>query len=182
MSYRPLIIKSEFRTFVKLGANVGKDEEIEMFIRDMQELEFQPIVDDIFYTDVTADLSTRPELQAFLNSYIKPYLVCGSYEKFLLWQGRNVSQFGLRINNEESSVDVGDKARGELMADIRRKTNVYLNIMKRELYKANYTFDGVVYTFYDDCFKKEGKPEFGIKQVGRTRNYNNDYNRYRDGY
>lgn len=35
MSYNPLIIKSEFLEFVKLGANVTKTSDIDTYIKDM---------------------------------------------------------------------------------------------------------------------------------------------------
>jgi hypothetical protein len=176
MSYRPLIIKSEFRTFCKLGANVGKDSELDSFIQDMQELEFRSTMDEPFYIDVTGDLSNKPQLQSFLDTYIKPYLICGAYEKFLLWHGNNVSQFGIRNNIEDTSQQVSDKTKGELLADIKRKTNAYLSIMTRELYRSNYTFDGIVYTFFDDPYKTRSKRHIGIKQVGKKyKNINIDY-------
>lgn len=172
--YKPLIIKSEFRTFCKLGANVGKDSEIDSYIRDMQELEFLPTVDNTFYNDLMSDLTTRPELKDFLDNKIKPYLICGAYEKFLLWHGNNISQFGIRNNSEDTSQQVSDRTRGELIADVKRKTNAYLSIFNRELKQANYTFDGITYTFFDDSFKREGtKRNIGMFQVGCKKNNNN---------
>jgi len=41
--------------------------------------------------------------------------------------------------------------------------------MNRELFLANYTFDGTVYTF-----KTRGKRNLGMFQVGRKKNYNNN--------
>lgn len=184
MSYKPLIIKSEFNDYVKLGANVVKGNELDVFIRDFQEIEFQPIVDDNLYSDLLGDLTSKPELQSFLNTYIKPYLISGAYEKFLLWHGRNISQFGIRKNTEDTSEEISNTERAELLADIRRKTNVYLNIMKRELIKANSTFDGVAYSFYNDQYVTNSKPNTGIKQVGKTRfkDYNNNCCGNKHGY
>jgi len=168
-AYKPLVIKSEFRTFCKLGANVGKDSELDSFIKDMQELEFRAIVDEPFYQDLIGDLTSRPKLQSFLDTYIKPYLILGAYSKFLLWHGNNISQFGIRNNNEDTSTEVSDKRKGELIADVEHRTNKYLAIMNRELFLANYTFDGTVYTF-----KTRGKRNLGMFQVGRKKNYNNN--------
>ena len=174
-TYKPLIIKSEFNKYVKLGANVSKDDTLDIYIKDMQELEFRPTMDDSFYNDLIGDLTSRPELKLFLDDYIKPYLICGAYEKFLLWHGANISQFGLRQNNEDTSDEISDKRRGELLADIRRKTNTYQSIMNRELKVSNYTFDGTIYTFFDDIYKTKSKRNLGIMQVGaKKRNYNID--------
>lgn len=177
MSFLPLVIKSEFLDYVKLGLNVGRTPDIDTHIRDMQTTEFEPIVSDEFYDDITGDLSSRPELQSFLDECVKPYIIFGAYGKFLLWHGRNISQFGLRSNNEDTSDPVEDKVRGELLADIRKKTNIFFAKMKKELCKVNYTFDSIVYEFTDECFSSKSKPFIGIKQVGRNRN---EY--YRRGY
>lgn len=180
--YKPLVIKSEFRIFCKLGANVGRDAELEQFIRDMQELTFRATIDEPFYQDCIGDTSARPQLQSFINEFIKPYIICGAYEKFLLWHGNNISQFGIRQNNEDTSEAVSDKIRGELIADTKRKTNAYLSIMNRELKTLNYTFDGVAYTFFDDSNKRFAKRNIGIKQVGNSNVNNDNYNYKRNCY
>lgn len=183
MLYRPLIIDSEFRAQVRLGANVGKNNELDPFIRDFQITEFEPLVSDVFYSDITGDLSLRPELQSFLDEYIKPYLIYGTYEKFLLWHGRNVSQFGLRQNNEDTSEAISDKARGELMADARGQANIYLNKMNRQLLKVNHKFDSVTYEYMNYIDFNRGKPNTGIKQVGAVRNNPHPYRLKRgEGY
>ncbi len=179
MSYRPLIIKSEVESYVKIGANVSKNEAIESAIKDMQEFEFKPIVALTFYNA----LITTPgiELQLFLETYIKPYLILGAYEKFLLWHGRNVSQYGLRENNEDTSTPISDKARGELMADIRNKANIRLLEMDKQLNLVNYTFDGITYDFTLVNTSK-AKPSIGMRQVGKikvdTRNHYPFNNRF----
>ena len=172
MSYRPLIIKSEFTEFVKLGANVTKNSDIDTYIKDMQEIEYKPIVPLAFYNAITGTPGT--ELTAFLNDYVKAYLICGAYEKFLLWHGRNVAQFGLRENQEDTSTPISDKARAELIADVRRKTNVYLASMNDRLNDLLYTFDGVVYDF-TSCEVSKSKPKIGMRQVGK-----NSTNKYWD--
>lgn len=176
MSYRPLIIRSEFLAYVKLGANVAKENEIETFIKDMQEVEFETIVPEDFYADITGTITSRPELSDFLETFVKPYLISGSYEKFLLWHGRSVSQYGLREDREDTSDPISDKARGEIMADIRKRTNVYLSKMNRQLLLINYTLDGVAYNFFNDYNHKRPKSNIGIKQAGR-RNINQERNR-----
>lgn len=168
MSYSPLIISSEFRDHVKLGANVGKSGELETYIRKFQENKFKPIVPSAFYTDITGSLTSRPELNTFLQDYVKPFLISGAYENFLLWHGRNVSQFGLRQNNEETSEAISDKARAELMADIRSETNVCLADMTKQWSDLNYTFDGTAYGF-NSCGVRKSGANIGIKQVGRRR-------------
>ncbi len=160
--YKPLVIKSEFAKYVRLSLNIS-DASIEMHIKDMQELTFKATTDATFYNDLIGSLTSRPELSAFLDTYIKPYLICGAYEKFLLWHGTNINQYGLRQNNEDTSDEISDKRRAEIMADIRSKANAYLSIMQKQLKEDNYTFDGVYYNFCDNPTKQ--KRNIGFKQA-----------------
>lgn len=168
MSYRPLIKKSDFKIYFKFSDNI-KDNEIDLHIRDAQEVEFFSWCDTDFYNDITGTLTNRPQLETLLNNYIKPYLIACSYYKFLLWHGRNVSQFGLRVNNEDTSVELSDKARAELLADVEHKKNIYLNKLTQKIYNDGYLYDGITYTFYDDSNKSNPKNTMRIKQVGRLK-------------
>ena len=172
MSYIPIIQRTDFNDFVKIGINI-KASELDLHIRDMQELDFLDWADTDFYNAVMniGVATDRPELSALIDNFIKPYLVCGSYYKFLLWSGRDVTQMGVRVETSESSQDVGDKARAELMSDILRKQNAYLNKLKYKLNVVNYTFDSVIYTFYDEADKREAYPVSGIKRVGKRERY-----------
>ena len=170
MSYSPLIIKSEFRSQVKLGANVGTSDELDSYIQKFQEKKFKPIVSSDFYTALLALPDTnKPELQTFLDEYIKPFLINGTYETFLLWHGRNISQYGLIQNREDTSDAISDKARAELMTDIRNDMNVCMAEMMRKLKESNYTFDSVIYNFSGDCNIVKAKPRLGFWQAGRSR-------------
>ena len=91
MAYKPLIIKSDFKAYCPINNNV-KDSDLDIHIRDAQDIEFKSWVDDTFYTDLMDNLSSKPELTDLFNDYIKPFLVCGAYYKFLLWHGRNISK------------------------------------------------------------------------------------------
>lgn len=167
MAYIPVIQRSDFTGVVKIGVNV-KDSDLSSYIKDMQELEFFSWCDDIFYSDVinNGSQTNRPELTTLINEYIKPYLVCGAYHSFLLWHGRTPTQLGLRVENSESSSEISDKGRAELMADVQKKKNIYLLKLKQKMYSDSYTYDDITYTFYDDDFKSNPKPTIGIKRVG----------------
>lgn len=172
MNYIPIIQRTDFNGIVKIGANV-QNSELSMHIRDMQELEFFEWSDDTFYSDVMniASVSNRPQLLELVNTYIKPYLVCGSYYNYLLWAGRDSTQMGIRVNNSESNSEISDKGRGELMADINKKKNVYLNRLKKKLNDDNYTYDSITYTLYDDCGKRYPSNKIGILRVGKKQRY-----------
>lgn len=89
------------------------------------------------------------ELGTFYYNYLIPYLVFKCYGRFLLWAGRNITQYGLRENNEDTSAPVSDVARAALISDINVKGNIWYNRFKNRLCKLNDTFDGVKYTV--DC-------------------------------
>ncbi len=173
MTYIPLIKVSDFPAYVKLGANVIRDNEMDMSIQDMQELEFNSWCDTPFYEDLmNCNETDRPQLQSLLDTFVKPYLICGAYAKFLLWHGRTINQAGVRQNLTDTDNEISDKARGELTNDIIRKANIYLNKLKLKLCNDSYTYDGVVYTFYDEIDKKRAYTKTSIRQVGaRTEKY-----------
>lgn len=172
MAYYPIIQYTDFPQYVKIGINVDPAE-LGIHIKDMQELDFLSWTDDDFYNDVVAlpYPTNRPELSAFVEEFVKPYLVCGAYHKFLLWSGRDVTQMGVRLEIDQSSQDIGDKARGELMADVKGKMNSYLARLTKQLCKISYKLDNKTYTFYDDGDKVRPKPSIGIKRVGPKQKY-----------
>lgn len=172
MSYIPLIQRTDFNKYVKIGVNINSAD-LDLHIRDAQELDFLSWCDTPFYEALLAlgTSTTQPELLALLNNYIKPYLVCSAYYKYLLWSGRDVTVGGIRVQTNGDSVDVGDKARAELMADILSKSNSYLAKLTYRLNADEYTYDGITYTFYDESDKHEAKPTLGIKRVGKRERY-----------
>lgn len=178
MSYKPLIIKSDFSAYCKLGKNIT-DADLDLHIRDAQEVDLFSWVNDDFYTDLMDNLSTKPQLTALFNDYVKPYLVLTAYYKFLLWHGANVSQYGVRQNSEGTSEEITDKRRGELLGDIQSKINVYLNKFKDRLHDDNYTYDSVVYDWFGDCDKIQMKPQVNVRQLGQINRYpKHNYRRY----
>lgn len=96
-------------------------------------------------------------------SYIKPFWICKASTRFLLWHGRNITQYGLRNNIEDTSEALSDKARAELINDLESKATHYHTQLRKTMSDANYTYDGTVYSF-SDCVKV-GKGNFKIIQV-----------------
>jgi hypothetical protein len=170
MEYKPLIIKSDFAPYCKMGKNIS-DSDLDLHIREAQEGEFLSWVPDVFYNDLMDNLSTKPGLTTLFNEYIKPFLCISSYYQFVLWNGANVSQYGTRQNTEDSSQEISDKRRAELMGDILSRKNTRLARLKDKLKDDNYTYDSVVYDFNSDCDKKQLKPQLNIRQLGQSKNY-----------
>ncbi len=168
MAYKPLIIKSDFDIYVKLGKNV-KDNDLDQFIRVVQELDLDSWVPANFYTNLKDNLTTMPQLNALFEDYIKPFLVLGAYYRFLLYHGRNISQYGIRQNNEDTSAEISDQVRAALMGDVESQKSGYLNKLKNKMFDDNFTYDGIVYDFYNDCDKHELKNQLNIRQLGERK-------------
>lgn len=167
-----LIDKDDFGQYVKWSDNIPA-RDVDFHCKDAQNFDAVPIMPlavvshNNLITDIeTAILEspvTRPELLSFYADFVKPYLVLNAYRRFLLWSGRNLTQYGLRINNEETSTEVTDKARAEMMADALHKGNVYLARLTDGLKDADYTFDDIIYSF-NNCQTKP-KAKTRIKAV-----------------
>jgi hypothetical protein len=106
----------------------------------------------------------KVQLLNFFENYIKPFWVCKAASRFLLWHGRNVTQFGLRNMLDDTSEAISDKARGELIDDIDRKAAHYKTQINLYLKQVEYTFDGTVYE-KNEYTKDNRKGAFKIFQV-----------------
>lgn len=156
-----LINKDDFGAYVQWSNNIPAAN-VDYHCADAQNFDVEPIMPTAvvsgnnMLTDIIAALAespvTKPELVAFYGAYVKPLLVLNAYRRFLLVHGINNTQFGLRVNNEETSNEITDKRRGEIMSDAQQKANVYLAKMTAELKAVDYTFDNIVYQYA--CAKK----------------------------
>jgi hypothetical protein len=152
-----LIDKSDFIGIVKMSVNIP-DSDVNFHCMDAQRFDLFPIIPDALATALQGSMGA--ELQAFFDDYVKGFLVCKAHARLLLWQGNNVTQFGLVRNNEDTSEPISDKQRAELIQSSEHKANIYLAQMSKAMSDADYTFDSVVYT-YETCEDKpKVKPKF----------------------
>lgn len=166
-----LIDKTDFGEYVKWSNNIP-DRDVDPHCLDAQNFDAYPIMPKAvvsgnnIITDIETAIAespvTKPELVAFYNTYLVPFLVCKAYARFLLWAGRNITQYGLRVNQEDTSTEVTDRARGDMIADIQSKANVYWARLTEYLSYEDLTLDGVVYSF--NCSDK-ARPKTRIKAV-----------------
>lgn len=106
------------------------------------------------------------QLMTFWTDYVQPYFMCCSYYRFLNWHGANVTQYGVRQNNEDTSNEVTDKRKGELMADIAGKQDIFLARLTSYFNGVNQTLDEVAYA-YDSKDSQEltkGVRIWGVKK------------------
>lgn len=144
------IVNSEIMDF---SPNIP-DAQINPCIEEAELMDFVPIVPAAFYTDIQEVPSPTDELYTFRLAYVKPLLVVFALKRFIPFHGRTITQFGIRQINEETSTEITGKERGELVNDMQSKINVYLIRFWNALKEADYTFDGVVYDFEDNCNTK----------------------------
>ena len=153
-----LINKTDFIGVVPMSVNVPSAN-VDLHRKDAQSIDTIPIMptrtgEVSIVTDIeNTNAGARPQLFAFYNSVLKPYMICMAHARFLLWQGNNITQFGIVMNQEDTSDPVSDRARAELIASSEHKANVYLAQVTSALKAANYTFDTVVYS-YESCADK----------------------------
>ena len=76
-----------------------------------------------------------------------------------------MSQYGLRTSVEDTSSEISDKARGELMADINNKKSYYWSRLIKTMSDNAYTYDDVVYNFNNNCEVSTNKRTFHIRAV-----------------
>lgn len=152
-----LINKSDFIGIVKMSVNIP-DSDVDFHCLDAQRFDLFSIIPDALATALQGTMGT--ELQAFFNNYVKGFLVCKAHARLLLWQGNNVTQFGLVTNREDTSQQITDKQRAELIQSSEHKANVYLAQMTKAMKDANYTFDSVSYEYAACAEKPKVKPKF----------------------
>jgi hypothetical protein len=133
--------------------------------------------DGVYYKAVNVNTNSKPsaantdwseiQLMSFWTDYVKPYFLACAYYNFLNWHGANVTQYGLRQNQEDTSQEVSDKRKGELMASVSGKKDSYLARLTKRFNDVNKTFDEVVYE-YDST--DTHKPNQGVRiwGVGKT--------------
>lgn len=109
------------------------------------------------------------ELGTFFYKFLVPFLVFRSFGRFLLWIGRNITQYGLREMNEETSVPVNEEGRAALIVDIKGKASIWQNRINNYLCDVNWTFDNVKYEIDCDDYKENPRKTFKIRAVDRKR-------------
>jgi len=121
------------------------------------------VYDGVFYKSLGSHTGSLPpsvnwseiQLLTFWTDFVKPYFEACAYYRFLLWHGANVTQYGSRQNNEDTSIEISDKRKGELLADIKGKQDILLARLTKRFSDVNGTLDGVQYEYdIDDTQEK----------------------------
>lgn len=148
-----LINKTDFtpRNFVKFSQNIREDQ-IEPYIFAAQENDLRPrIGDDLTVALFASSESESPEHFAFLNNFVKRFLVLASYYRFMASHGINVTQFG--VSKTADPQNTFDQVAPQDRAIILRQTAADLNTALARMMAQNFVFDGVDYGKSDKAKK-----------------------------
>lgn len=134
--------------------------------------------DGIYYNCIVNNSDSQPtssntdweeiELMTFWTDYVKPYFILSAYSRFLLWQGANITQYGIVQPLESNGVSqpITDKWRGELLSDVKSKINIYLSRLEKQFDTVRGVFDGVTYTVDSDDNTEPTRGGYSIWGVG----------------
>lgn len=156
-----LISKADIARYFQFSTNID-DRLINYHISDAETFELQEAVPAAFWTALA---NPDTELQVLLDNYIKPLLCAIAYRRFIAFHGLNITQHGILLVNEESSVQVSTQRLAYFMNDIKGKENAYWSRFKKAVSDADYTYDGVEYDFDWADIRKPGN-DIGIRVAG----------------
>lgn len=133
---------------------------------------------ETYYTALAGNTDSQPpssdwqanELMNFYAEYLLPFIAYSFYYRFIAYHGVKITQAGLKQLVDDTSINVSDKMRGEMLGDIKSKLNVWTGKISKKLNDVSYTFDGVQYLPSVDQ-KMHLKPQIKIYALG-SRNYN----------
>lgn len=177
-----LISKSNLVTYCQFTDNI-EDRLINPIIQDTQDLEIEPLIDPVMFTNfnlIVGGSTLFPQLKSFFDNYVKQWICFTTYYNFCTVHGINVTQYGIRVNNEDTSVPVDPQDRAKFNQAYKNKGNAYYLRMNKELDAKAYTFDNIK---YDEVCAKDRGNTLVVGRVGANRvvyptdfNGNNYYN------
>jgi len=134
---------------------------------------------ETYYTALASNTDSQPpsanweanELMNFYAEYLQPFIAYSFYYRFIAYHGAKVTPAGLKQLVDDTTVNVSDKMRGEMLGDIKSKLNVWTGKISKKLNDVDYTFDGVVY-LPEDGKSTHIKRKLTIYALG-DRNYKN---------
>jgi hypothetical protein len=95
-------------------------------------------------------------LANFWYVYVKPYLIYRSYNSFLLWHGKHISQGGFRKHTDNTSFEISPDELGYLLGDTKNIIGIKEKRMLNYLYSVDYKFNGIQYEYNDNSKPSQG--------------------------
>lgn len=161
-----LIDKEFIKNVVQFTDNIV-DRMVDNHITNVQYLEVQPLIDTVMWDNIQEILSNPshsfPELETFFETYIKGWVAFLTAYQIYVWHGNNITQYGIRVMNEDTSVAIAPQDRAVLLQSIKNNAIAAYNRMRKALSDANNTFDGLT---YNDVANKNRGNKLQIRRVG----------------
>jgi hypothetical protein len=95
-------------------------------------------------------------LANFWAEFVKPYLIYRSYNSFLLWHGKHISQGGFRKHTDNTSFEISPDELGYLLGDTKSIIGIKEKRMMNYLFNVEYTFNGIQYEYNDNSKPSQG--------------------------
>jgi hypothetical protein len=177
-----LINKQDLKTYVQFSDNI-EDRLIDFHILTVQETEIEPLLDPIMFANLEQVVSnpsnTYLELADLFEKYIKAWICNRTIYSFYSEHGINVTQYGMRVMNEDTSQPVAPEDRAVLLQRVKNKANAYWLRLDKKMADDNYTYDNI--TYQKDCQKNKGI-NLGMKRVSRVGSRFNPFNDISENY
>jgi hypothetical protein len=177
-----LINKQDLKTYVQFSDNI-EDRLIDFHIKLVQETIVEPLLDPIMFANLEQVVSnpsnTYPELADLFESYIKAWICNKTIYSFYSQHGINVTQYGMRVMNEDTSQPIAPEDRAMLLQTVKNNANAYWLRLDKKMADDNYTYDNI--TYQKDCQNNKGI-NLGMKRVSRVGSRFNPFNDISENY
>ncbi len=177
-----LINKSDLKTYVQFSDNI-EDRLIDFHILTVQETEIEPLIDPIMFANLLQVVgnpsNSYPELTALFDNYFKAWICNKTIYSFYSEHGINVTQYGMRVMNEDTSQPIVPEERAMFLQRRKNIANSYWNRLDKQMATDNYTYDGIKYNV--NCNNNKGI-DLGIKRVSRVGRRFNPFNDISENY
>lgn len=105
------------------------------------------------------------ELGTFFWKFIKPVGVLFAYKELLIFHGINLTQFGIRISDESTSIPADAHIRVILINNASTRLKQYISLMNNKLREKNWTFDNVKYEINLNKYNNNQSNSFKISAL-----------------
>ena len=143
-----LIEKTDIKNYVQFSDNI-EDRMIDNHITNVQNFTVEPLIDNVMWTNIQTIITNPshsfPQLETFFEDYIKAWVCFLTAYEFMVWQGNNVTQYGIRVMNEDTSTQIAPQDKAVILQNIKNNGNAAYNRMNKALSDADYTFDSIKY-------------------------------------
>lgn len=170
-----LITKEDLKEYVQFSDNI-EDRLIDFHIKMIQETVVEPLFDKTLFVNLNEIVNNPahvfPELEILFEDFIKPWIANKTIYSFYAQHGINVTQYGMRVMNEDTSQPIAPEDRSMLLQTVKNNANAYWLRLDKKMTDDNFTYDNI--TYKDVC---NGKAiNIGIQRISRVGKRHDPFN------